>query len=191
MSRIAILVDDMFEDSELRVPMDRLRAAGHHVDLLGREAGAEVVGKRGKERVTLDRAVRDVSEKHYDALVIPGGYSPDRLRTDRDAVRFTRAMAMANKPVAAVCHAPWMLIEADLVDDLTVTSWPSVRTDLINAGARWVDREVVVDGNIITSRRPDDLPAFSDAVLRQLANGVPDRTAPVPAPHAHGSRTLH
>jgi protease I len=185
MSRIAILVDNMFEDSELRVPFDRLQKAGHNVELIGIVAGAEVVGKQGKERVKIQKAVRDVSEKHYDALVIPGGYSPDHLRIDRDAVRFTRAMAMANKPVAAVCHAPWMLIEADLVDDRTVTSWPSVRTDLVNAGARWVDREVVVDGNIITSRRPDDLAAFSDAILRQLVDGPPDRTQPM---HAIGAR---
>ncbi|HEY0480746.1 MAG TPA: type 1 glutamine amidotransferase domain-containing protein [Kofleriaceae bacterium] len=193
MSKIAILVDDMFEDSELRIPYDRLRAAGHQVDLVGKEAGREVVGKQGKERVTIDKSVRDVSEKHYDALVIPGGYSPDRLRTDRDAVRLTRATAMANKPVAAVCHAPWMLIEADLVDDLTVTSWPSVRTDLINAGARWIDREVVVDGNIITSRKPDDLVAFSDAILRQLAEGVPERTQPMRRGEdgREPSRTMH
>lgn len=193
MSKIAILVDDMFEDSELRIPYDRLRAAGHQVDLVGKDAGREVVGKQGKERVTIDKSVRDVSEKHYDALVIPGGYSPDRLRTDRDAVRFTRATAMANKPVAAVCHAPSMLIEADLVDDLTVTSWPSVRTDLVNAGARWVDREVVVDGNIITSRKPEDLAAFSDAILRQLADGVPERTQPMRRPDdaRQPSRTMH
>jgi protease I len=191
MSRIAILVDNTFEDSELRVPVDRLEQAGHTVELLGIEAGAEVVGKNGKERVKIQKAVRDASEKHYDALVIPGGYSPDHLRTDRDAVRFTRAMAMAGKPVAAVCHAPWMLIEADLVDDRIVTSWPSVRTDLINAGARWVDREVVVDGNIITSRRPDDLVAFSDAVLQQLRDGPPERTQPVRAAGSEQARTMH
>ena len=141
-----------------------------------------MVGKRGHERVTIQQAVRDVSEKHYDALVIPGGYSPDHLRIDGDAVRFTRAMAMAGKPVAAVCHAPWMLIEADLAGGRMVTSWPSVRTDLVNAGARWVDREVVVDGNIITSRRPGDLAAFSDAILQQLAEGPPERTEPMRAP---------
>src|SRR5688572_23468213 len=117
MSRIAILVDRMFEDSELRVPLDRLREAGHDVDIVGLHAGAEVVGKRCQERVRIDKAVRDVSENDYDALVIPGGYSPDHLRMAIDAVRFTRAMALANKPVAAACHAPWMLIEADVTDD--------------------------------------------------------------------------
>jgi len=188
MSKIAILVDRMFEDSELRVPLERLREAGHHVDILGLHAGVEVVGKHGKEHVRIEKAVRDVSVKDYDALVIPGGYSPDSLRLDLAAVRFTRSMALSNKPVAAVCHAPWMLIEADVIDERVVTSWPSLRTDLLNAGARWVDREVVVDGNIITSRKPDDLPAFSDAILRQLANGVPDRAVQVMPP---GGRPAH
>lgn len=189
MSRIAILVDRMFEDSEFRVPYDRLRSAGHDVEVIGLEAGAELTGKQGKERIQVEKRVADVSEEDYDALVIPGGYSPDRLRTDRAAVRLTRTMALANKPVAAVCHAPWMLIEADLVDGRLLTSWPSLRTDLLNAGARWIDREVVVDGNLITSRNPEDLPAFSDAILQQLAAGAPehpaaapDAAAPPPAP---------
>jgi protease I len=183
MSKIAILVDRMFEDSELRVPLDRLRAAGHEVVIVGHRAGSEVTGKQGKERVRVDETVRDVSARDYDALVIPGGYSPDHLRMDIDAVRFTREMALAGKPVAAVCHAPWMLIEADVTDDRVLTSWPSLRTDLLNAGARWVDREVVVDGNIITSRKPEDLPAFCDAILRQLAEGVPARAPQQPTLH--------
>jgi protease I len=193
MSKIAILVDRMFEDSELRVPLDRLRDAGHEVDIVGLHPGVEVIGKRGKERVWIEKSAREVSEKDYDALVIPGGYSPDFLRMDLDAVRFTRAMALANKPVAAVCHAPWMLIEADVTDDRVVTSWPSLRTDLLNAGARWVDREVVMDGNIITSRKPEDLPAFCDAILRQLAEGVPRRAVPAQAPAAEpqGQPMLH
>ena len=192
MSKIAILVDQMFEDSELRVPLDRLREAGHEVALVGLKAGVEVRGKQEKERVKIEKAVRDLSEQDYDALVIPGGYSPDHLRMDIGAVRFTRAMALAGKPVAAVCHAPWMLIEADVVDDRMLTSWPSVRTDLLNAGARWVDREVVVDGNLITSRKPDDLPAFCDAILRQLAEGVPERATPVLSPEAsEHPPTLH
>jgi len=193
MSKIAILVDRMFEDSELRVPLDRLREAGHDVEILGLQAGAEVVGKQGRERVKIDKSARDATPKDYDALVIPGGYSPDHLRVDLGAVRFTRAMALANKPVAAVCHAPWMLIEADLVDDRMVTSWPSLRTDLLNAGARWVDRAVVIDGNIITSRKPDDLPAFSDAILHQLAEGVPERATPAHAPESAPGQppTLH
>jgi protease I len=170
--KIAILVDQMFEDSEFRVPYDRLRSAGHTVDIVGLERGKEITGKKNKETITIGRAVSDISATDYDALVIPGGYSPDHLRMNADAVRFTRDMADAKKPVAAVCHAPWMLIEADLAEDREVTSWPSLRTDLINAGAHWSDREVVVDGNIITSRKPDDLPAFVDAILQQLDHGV-------------------
>jgi protease I len=194
MSKIAILVDQMFEDSELRVPLDRLREAGHDVELIGIKAGATVTGKQEKERVEIETAASSASEEDFDALVIPGGYSPDHLRADLGAVRFTRAMALANKPVAAVCHGPSLLIEADVVDDRMVTSWPSVRTDLLNAGARWIDREVVVDGNLVTSRKPDDLPAFCDALLRQLAEGVPERPVPSvtppggPEPHAP---TLH
>lgn len=184
MSKIAILIDQMFEDSEFRIPYDRLRAAGHEVDVIGLDVNQPAVGKRGKERVPIEKPVEEVSDWDYDALVIPGGYSPDRLRANIDAVRFTREMGLANKPVAAVCHAGWMLIEADLVDNRMVTSWPSIRTDLINAGARWLDREVVVDGNLITSRKPADLEAFSDAILHQLADGVPERPEPVLAPEA-------
>ena len=188
MSKIAFLLDNIFEDSEFRVPYDRLRSAGHQVEIVGVEAGKEVTGYRGKEKVKIEKAARDVSENDYDALVIPGGYSPDRLRVNIDAVRLTRNMATANKPVAAVCHAPWMLVEADLVDGVNVTSWPSVKTDLINAGARWVDRQVVIDGNIITSRKPDDLEAFSNAILEMLEKGVPQRAEPARAPEAASDR---
>lgn len=176
MSKIAFLVDQMFEDSEFRVPYDRLRGAGHQIDILGVKAGDTIKGYRQKEQVKIEKPVAQAKADDYDALVVPGGYSPDHLRVHRDAVAFTRAIALASKPVAAVCHAPSLLIEADLVYGRQVTSWPSIKIDLINAGARWVDREVVIDGNVITSRRPDDLPAFSDAILRLLAEGVPART---------------
>jgi deglycase len=180
MSKIAFLVDQMFEDSEFRVPYDRLRAAGHQIDILGVKAGDTVTGYRQKERVQIEKPVAQARVEDYDALVIPGGYSPDHLRTDRGAVAFTRTLALANKPVAAVCHGPSLLIEADLVYGRQITSWPSIKIDLINAGARWVDREVAIDGNLITSRRPDDLPAFSDAIQRMLAEGVPVRTDAAP-----------
>jgi protease I len=178
MSKIAFLVDDMFEDSEFRVPYDRLRAAGHVVDIVGRDADRVVTGKRGKERVTIEKPARESTHEKYDVLVIPGGYSPDHLRMDEDAVRLTREMGEANKPVAAICHAPWMLIEAGLAHDRIVTSWPSLKTDLLNAGARWVDRDVVVDGNVITSRKPADLEAFVEAILHMLDAGVPERGEP-------------
>jgi protease I len=168
MARIAFIVDDLFEDSEFRVPYERLKAAGHEVVVVGLENGKQVEGKKRKERVAIERAADDVSAEDFDALVIPGGYSPDHLRGSLPMVRLTRDMFIAEKPVAAVCHGPWMLVEADVLDGKTVTSWPSIRTDLINAGARWVDREVVEDGNLVTSRKPGDLEAFSAAILRQL-----------------------
>jgi protease I len=169
MARIAMIADDLFEDVELRQPYDRLREAGHEVVLVGLEAGKRITGKQGREHVTVERAASDVRADEFDALVIPGGYSPDKLRTSRPMVAFTRAFFDQGKVVAAICHAPWMLVEADAAEGRTVTSWPSIRTDLINAGARWVDREVVEDGNLVTSRRPDDLPAFSETILRRLA----------------------
>ncbi len=187
MARIAMLLDDMFEDSEFRVPYDRLRKAGHEVVVVGKQAGKEVTGKQGKEKVTTDRGIGDVSPDEFDAVVIPGGYSPDHLRTDIKMVGLTREAYLRGKPLAAVCHAPWMLVEADVADGHTVTSWPSIKTDLINAGARWVDREVVEDGNLITSRNPGDLEAFSDAILRQLEGRIPGRASPR-APEAASER---
>lgn len=181
MARVAMIVDEMFEDSELRQPYDRLREAGHDVVLVGLEAGKRITGKRGKETITIERAVPDVSADEFDALVIPGGYSPDKLRTSLPMVSFTRAFFDRDKLVAAVCHAPWMLIEADVTEGRTMTSWPSIRTDLLNAGARWVDREVVEDGNLVTSRKPDDLPAFSETILRRLAERAGERAASRPA----------
>jgi protease I len=169
MARIAFVLGEDFEDSEFRKPYDALKQAGHQIDVLGTKGTEKVKGKKGKEEVTLDGAVTDKDPASYDALVIPGGYSPDHLRMDKDVVRFVGAIARADKLVAAVCHGPQLLIEADAVEDRTMTSWPSVHTDLVNAGAKWVDREVVVDGHLITSRKPDDLPAFSKAIIDQLA----------------------
>ena len=169
MARIAFVLGEDFEDSEFRKPYDALKQAGHQIDVLGAKGVEKVKGKKGKEEVTLDGAVTDKDPASYDALVIPGGYSPDHLRMDKDVVRFVGAIARADKLIAAVCHGPQLLIEADAVEDRTMTSWPSVHTDLVNAGAKWVDKEVVIDGHLITSRKPDDLPAFSKAILDQLA----------------------
>ncbi|MEJ7596671.1 MAG: type 1 glutamine amidotransferase domain-containing protein [Kofleriaceae bacterium] len=168
MSRIAFVLADDFEDSEFRKPYDALKAAGHHIDVIGVKAGAKVKGKKGDEEVTIEKAVVEASAGDYDALVIPGGYSPDHLRTDPPMVAFVQAIARDGKVVAAVCHGPQLLIEADTVKGRVVTSWPSVRRDLENAGATWVDEEVHVDGKLITSRKPADLPAFSKAILEQL-----------------------
>ncbi|MCP3165330.1 type 1 glutamine amidotransferase domain-containing protein [Myxococcus qinghaiensis] len=178
MARIAFILADDFEDSEFRIPYDRVKQAGHEAVVIGVEADKPVKGKKGQEVITPDKAIRNVSSRDFDALVIPGGYSPDHLRMDIDMVGFVRDFYRADKPLAAVCHAPWMLVEADVLDGRTVTSWPSVRTDLINAGARWVDREVVEDGNLITSRNPGDLPAFSEALLRQVDKGIAPRMEP-------------
>jgi deglycase len=169
MARIAFVLGEDFEDSEFRKPYDALKEAGHQIDVLGAKGTHKVKGKKGKEEVTLDGAVTDKDPASYDALVIPGGYSPDHLRTDPAVVKFVGAIAKADKLIAAVCHGPQLLIEADAVEDKTMTSWPSVHTDLVNAGAKWVDREVCIDGHLITSRKPDDLPAFSKAILDQLA----------------------
>lgn len=168
MAKVAVLLDDDFEDSEFRIPCDRLREAHHDVEVLGTRQRT-VKGKRGKEEVRVDRAVKDRDPADYDALLIPGGYSPDHLRLDADVVDFVRRFWATNKPVAAVCHGPQLLIEADVVKAHDVTSWPSVRKDLENAGARWKDQEVVIDGTLITSRKPDDLEAFSSALIDRLA----------------------
>lgn len=173
MARVAFILDQAFEDSEFRVPYDRVKQAGHEAVVVGIEAGKQLEGKKGNETVVPDKAVDEVTADEFDALVIPGGYSPDHLRMNRKMVGLTRDVFLSGKPLAAVCHAGSMLVEADVADARTVTSWPSIKTDLINAGARWVDREVVEDGNLITSRRPQDLEAFSQALLRQIEQGAP------------------
>jgi protease I len=177
MARIAFLMADDFEDSEYRVPFDGLSKAGHRVVVLGAKAGQSVKGKEGKETVKIDDAVSNHRVDEFDALVIPGGYSPDKLRLDEAAVRFVRDFDQTGKPLAAVCHGPQLLISAGIVKGRSMTSWPSVRIDLENAGARWEDREVSTDGALITSRKPDDLPAFTEAILRQLAQPVDARGA--------------
>ena len=168
MAKIAFVLDEMFEDSEIKVPYDAVRDAGHEAVVIGLEAGKKVTGKRGEESFPVELGPEDARAADYDALVIPGGYSPDKLRMNERIVALVRELAEAGKPVAAICHAGWLLAEADVVRGRTVTSYPSIRTDLRNAGARWVDEEVVVDRNLITSRRPDDLPAFCKALLEQI-----------------------
>ena len=174
MARIAIPIGDDFEDSELSVPRERLRDAGHEIVTVGVEAGRIVAGKRGREHVTIDARATDCDPAAFDAVVIPGGYSPDHLRTDAGVVTFLRKFGATGRTIAAVCHGPQLLIEADLVRGRTVTSWPSVRKDLVNAGAAWVDRPVVEDANLITSRKPEDLEPFCAALLRRLAGDAHD-----------------
>lgn len=168
MARIAMPVAAGFEDSEFTVPHQRLRDAGHEVVVFGAKAGEAVEGKRGRATAHVERTAGELDPAGFDALVIPGGHSPDHLRTDTDVVDFVRRFCASGKLVAAVCHGPQLLIEADAVEGRTLTSWPSVRKDLENAGAHWVDREVVEDGPLVTSRKPDDLDAFCRAILERL-----------------------
>jgi len=167
MAKIAMIVGPGFEDSEFRKPFDQLEAAGHQIEVLGSEPG-RVEGKRGDEAVTVEAAAAARDPSDYDALVIPGGRGPENLRTDADVVAFIRNFADTGKPIAAVCHAPQLLIEAGLAAGRTMTSWPSVKHELLDAGARWVDEEVVRDGPFITSRKPDDLDAFVRVLNERL-----------------------
>lgn len=168
MMRIVMIVGEGFEDSEFSVPFERLSGAGHEITVVGSKRGETLTGKRGNSRALIEQTADNVQVGDFDALVIPGGQGPDHLRLDADIVKFTRAFVESGKPVAAICHGPQLLIEADKVRGRTLTSWPSVRTDLVNAGAEWVDQPVVEDRNLITSRKPDDLDAFCDALLQRL-----------------------
>jgi protease I len=175
MTRIAFVIGQDFEDSEFREPFDALRRAGHQIDVLGVHAGEVVHGKEHHELATIDAAASTANPDEYSAIVIPGGYSPDHLRTDKGVVEFVSRFARTGKLVAAVCHGPQLLIEAEVVEGKKLTSWPSCRKDLENAHAWWVDEEVVVDGSLITSRTPEDLPAFTEAINAWLAYPVQQR----------------
>ena len=171
-ARIACVIADDFEDSEFRIPYDRLRSQGYEVELIGVKAGQEVRGKRGKERVTIEKEIGQTRADDYVALFIPGGYSPDHLRIDRRFADFARAFDARQKMIAAICHGPQLLITAGLVKGRTLTAWPTIQDDLRQLGADVKDEPVVVDRNWITSRKPDDLRAFSDAVLERLGHGA-------------------
>lgn len=169
--RIAILATDGYEQSELMEPRALLKKAGFAVDVISPAPG-QIRGWKGKDwgdPVDVDVALSEALPGDYDALVLPGGViNPDKLRMDKTAVAFIKAFDQAGKPLAAICHGPWLLAEAGAAKGRELTSWPSIRTDLENAGARWKDAEVVVDGHVITSRKPDDIPAFTEAVIQAL-----------------------
>jgi protease I len=181
--RIAFLATDGVEQVELTEPMKAVKDAGAQVDLISLEKG-DFQGFNHLDHgdtFTADKAVADADPADYDGLVQPGGVAnPDFLRADRDAVAFFRAFFEAKKPVGVICHGPWMLVEAGVANGRKVTSWPSVRTDLRNAGADWVDEEVVVDEGLVTSRKPDDLPAFCAKIVEEFAEGRHE-DAPRPA----------
>jgi protease I len=176
MAKIAMLLGEGFEDSEFSEPCARLKEAGHEVVTVGLERGKRIRGKHGRAMATIDCTPDDVDPTTFDALVIPGGQSPDHLRTEPSMVSFVRRFAETDKPLAAICHGPQLLIEAEVVEGRDVTSWRSVRKDLENAGAHWIDRAVVEDGNLITSRCPDDLDEFCAAILARLPLTSDDRT---------------
>jgi protease I len=170
--KVAILIAEGFEQVEMTEPRKALQAAGAQTVIVSPEKDAVVafVHHDKGERFKVDLALDDANARDFDALLLPGGaLNPDTLRTLPKAVAFVKSFFDADKPVAAICHAPWTLIEADVVEGRTLTSWPSLQTDARNAGARWVDREVVVDGNLVTSRKPDDLPAFNEKMLALFA----------------------
>jgi protease I len=172
--RVAILCADGVEQVELEQPLAAVRDAGADVDLVSTRAGEVQAFQHldHGDRFAVDRTVADASAGDYDALVLPGGVAnPDFLRTDAGAVGFVRDFFAQDKPVGVICHGPWTLVEADVVRGRTVTSWPSLRTDLRNAGASWVDEEVVVDNGLVSSRRPDDLPAFCAKIVEEFAEG--------------------
>lgn len=168
--KIALLATDGFEDSELTRPMQAALDAGAEVEIISDKEG-EITGKNN---ITLpvDRAIDEVGADAYDGLLLPGGVkNPDVMRTNEQAVEFVKDFFGQHKPVAAICHAPWLLVEADVLQGRTVTSYPSLKTDIINAGGKWVDEEVVTDQGLVTSRTPDDLDAFCDKAIEEFAEG--------------------
>jgi protease I len=172
--RVAFLFTTGVEQVELTEPLEAVRKAGADAELISLQKGEIEMWQHFDkgDKIEVDQAVADVDASDYDALVLPGGVAnPDQLRVDADAVKFVRAFFEQDKPVGVICHGPWMLAEADVARGRTVTSWPSLRTDLRNAGAEWVDREVVVDNGLVTSRKPDDLPAFCAKIVEEFAEG--------------------
>jgi protease I len=163
-----MLVEDEFEDVELTGPLQALRVAGATVTIVGPVAGGIFRGKRGEAVITADIAAGAARMKDFDALVIPGGHAPDKMRMRHAMVDLTRDAMETGKPVAAICHGPQLLISANALRGRTLTCWPSIAVDVKNAGGLYVDKPVVEDGNLITSRKPDDVPAFSDAIIRAL-----------------------
>jgi protease I len=170
MAKIAILIEKIYEDLELQYPRLRLKEAGHTVEIIGPKAGETYVGKHGYPQKS-DKAASAVHASDYALIVIPGGSSPDHMRRDGGMIKLVRDAATKNIPMAAICHGPSMLCSTNVLCGRRATSYMSIVHDVINAGAKWVDEEVVVDGHIITSRCPDDLPSFSNAILQLVSEG--------------------
>jgi protease I len=169
--RIAILAENLYQEMELWVPYYRLKEEGAEVKVVGAGGATSYASKHGYP-VNVDAQADAVSAVEFDAVIVPGGYAPDMMRRHEAMVRLVREAAQHGKVVAAICHAGWMLASADVVRGKEVTSFFSIKDDMVNAGARWVDRDVVVDGTLITSRRPDDLPAFCREIVRALSKSA-------------------
>jgi protease I len=167
--RIAILIEDGFEDSELTEPLRSMKAAGARVIIVGTDSGQNYQSKSGKRTITAEMAADRVKAADFDAIIIPGGYAPDRMRMNQPMIELIRKAYADGKVIAAICHGPQLLISADIVKGHRMTSWPSIAVDLRNAGADWVDEPMVQDGNIITSRKPADLPMFDKAIIDAVA----------------------
>jgi protease I len=174
---IAFLATDGFEQIELTEPWKAIKNAGGTVKLVAPKIEGTIRGVHHDvpgDEFLVDVLVSDANVQEFDALVLPGGvFSPDALRLDEESVKFVRSFFDAHKPVAAICHGPWLLIEADVVDARRLTSWPSLRTDIINAGGIWLNEECVCDRGLITSRSPDDLPKFCEMAIKEFAKGMP------------------
>lgn len=168
MSKIAVIITNMFEDSEYSKPVNAFKKAGHKIVRVGLKEGEVVKGKKKGIPVKIDKAVTDVSVEDFDALLIPGGYSPDKLRANEDAVKFTKEFAESGKPIFSICHGPQLLITAQALKGRKITGWKSIIQDIKNAGAEFIDREVVEDENLISSRHPGDIPAFIRTSLKKL-----------------------
>lgn len=175
MARIAILLEQKYEDLELQYPRLRLKEAGHTVDVIAPKVGEKYVGKWGYPQ-TADKTSKEASAKDYQLIVIPGGTSPDFMRRDEGMIRICREAASAKIPMAAICHGPWMLCSTDSLKGRRCTSFFAIAHDVVNAGGKWVDEECVVDSGIITARCPDDLPAFMQAILQLVAGESPKGT---------------
>ncbi len=178
--KVAILATHGFEQSELEHPLNALREAGATVHVISPESG-EIKGWKGSDwgtPVAVDETLDDAQADHFDALVLPGGQiNPDLLRANPTAVEFVKAFWAAGKPIGAICHGPWLLVEADVVKGRKITSYHSIKTDVVNAGGEWEDSECVCDNGLVTSRNPDDLPAFSAKMIVEIAEGRHDLSA--------------
>jgi len=178
--RIAFIAADGVEQVELTKPWKAVKDAGAEVELISIKDG-EIQGVNHMDKgdtFRVDKHVSQADPTDYDGLVIPGGVAnPDFLRMDEDAVRFTRTFFEQGKPVGSICHGPWLLVEAGVLEGRTVTSWPSLRTDIENAGGNWVDTELQVDRGLVTSRKPDDLPAFSSKIVEEFGEGIHEEQA--------------